>query len=71
MTEAIAELSEKKNTLNTDLKTRNINYGIDYKLGDIVRVQIKSTTVKKLVESIFISYEGISKVENPDFTDWS
>ena len=64
-TEAEAELAEAKRTAVSELKTRNIAFGTDYNIGDIVRVQTDYGTVKKVVKSVFISSEGISRIESP------
>lgn len=69
-----ASAQEEINALYTritvDGKTRDIAYGTDYDVGDILRVQIDGQVYTKTVKSIFLSYEGISNIENPTFEDY-
>ncbi len=62
--EALQELNKLKPHSDIDLKTRGIKYGVDYKLGDIVRVQNGSTAVKKRIIGINITQEN-GYTENP------
>ncbi len=62
--EALQELAKLKAQSDVDLKTREINYGTDYKLGDIVRVQNGDTAVRKRVIGINITQEN-GYTENP------
>lgn len=50
--EAEAELKKRIAEFKITAETRNINYGVDYKLGDIVRVQHDGKTVKRLVSGV-------------------
>ena len=62
--EALQELQQLKEQLDIDLKTRNVKYGTDYKLGDIVRVQNGERAVKKRIIGINITQEN-GYTENP------
>ena len=62
--EALQELQKLKAQSDIDLKTRDIQYRVDYKLGDIVRVQNGGTAVKKRIIGINITQEN-GYTENP------
>ena len=62
--EALQELKSKTAELEIDLKTKKVQYGIDYNLGDIVRVQNDGMTTKKKVIGVIMSKEK-GYTENP------
>lgn len=62
--EALQDLETKKAEFTTDLKTRKIVQGIDYNIGDIVRVQNNGVATKKRIIGINMSMEN-GFVENP------
>ena len=64
------ELAEHKNKHTTVCKTKNVTYGEDYNLGDVVRLQIDDKTIKKQVSSVDMWYEGAAYHEEPLLTDW-
>lgn len=64
------ELAEHKDTYTTVCKTRNVSYGTDYKLGDVIRLQIDDKAIKKQVTSVDMWFEGASYREEPTLTDW-
>lgn len=68
--EAKRELAKHKLTYDTTCKTRNIEYGVDYKLGDIVRYQTKYATVQKQVSRISLWHEKSTYHEEPNLIDW-
>lgn len=63
-TEARNELKNKVYESSFDLKTRRIKYGVDYMLGDVVRVQNEGITMKKRISGITLSQENRYE-ENP------
>ena len=65
--EAMQELKAMVADAETELKTRGITYGTDYRLGDIVRVQNNDTAVKKRITSVIMSQEN-GYIENPIFS---
>lgn len=67
--EAMEELKKKIPELTITADTRNIQYGIDYKIGDVVRIQKDGKTVKKLVSGINLWSEN-EYGEQPIFTEW-
>lgn len=67
-TEAKNELAAKKAEYELLAKTRNITYGVDYSLGDIVRVQYNGSTVRRLVSGINMWREA-EYGEEPILTD--
>lgn len=73
LSEARTDLNNKKAVSETSLKSYNLKFGIDYELGDIVRVQIQKgqyrTTVKKRITGVNIWYEQASTGEQPIFED--
>ena len=62
--EALQELAAKKAEFTVDLKTRKLAYGIDYNIGDIVRVQNNGIATRKRITGINMSMEN-GFVENP------
>lgn len=62
--EALQELKSKTAELEIELKTKKVQYGIDYNLGDIVRVQNDGVTTKKKVIGVIMSKEK-GFTENP------
>lgn len=62
--EALQELVKLKAQSDVDLKTRDIKYGADYMVGDIVRVQNGDIAVKKRIIGINITQEN-GYTENP------
>ncbi len=55
--EAKAELAAKKAEYDITAKTRGVSFGVDYRLGDIVRVQENGITVRKQITSVDIWQE--------------
>lgn len=68
--EAKKELAGYVAIFDTDCKTRNITYGVDYNLGDIVRYQSESATVLKQVSKISLWHEKSTYHEEPTLTEW-
>jgi len=68
--EAVSELAAKAIEYNIDCKTRNIEYGVDYSLGDIVRYQDKAMTVYKQISSVSLWLEGSTYHQEPTLTEW-
>lgn len=66
--EALQELKNKKATYKLNCSTKRIQYGVDYQLGDIVKIQQKNRTVKKRVVSVTVSQEADRK-ETPVFLE--
>lgn len=66
--EALQELQNKKATYKVNCSTKRIQYGVDYHLGDIIKVQQKNRTVKKRVVSVTVSQEAYRK-ETPVFSE--
>lgn len=66
--EALQELQNKKATYKLNCSTKRIQYGVNYQLGDIVKVQQKNRTVKKRVVSVTVSQEADRK-ETPVFSE--
>lgn len=60
--EAINEISGKTAKESSELETRNVEYGVDYGLGDIVRIQVEfgqfKRTFKKRINSVNIYYDA-------------
>lgn len=65
-TEAEAELDDYIGTKKLNCKTKNISYGLDYKIGDIVRIQFDSTE-SRTVTAIERYQENGKYEENPTF----
>lgn len=63
--EAISELKKCKAEYTATLKTKNIQYGIDYKLGDRVRFQQNGKTSYKTITAIELWHEKTSHGEQP------
>lgn len=72
-TEAKNNLSDLKFKSDTTVETYNIKYGVDYKLGDVVRMQITKgkyrKTVKKRIIGVEISQDQNKKSEQPIFEE--
>lgn len=66
--EARQELKAMVAESETELKTRGLTFGIDYNLGDVVRVQNNDTAVKKRITSVIMSQEN-GYIENPIFSE--
>lgn len=66
--EALQELKSMIADTETEMKTRNVTYGVDYVLGDVVRVQNNDTAVRKRITSIVMSQEN-GYIENPIFSE--
>ena len=66
--EAWQELKEMVADAETELKTRGVTYGIDYVLGDVVRVQNNDLANKKRITSVIMSQEN-GYIENPIFSE--
>lgn len=66
--EARQELETMVADAETELKTRNVYFGKDYNLGDIVRVQNNDIAVQKRITSVIMSQEN-GYIENPIFSE--
>lgn len=70
---AETELAEKKRTQEVTLVTRDVLYGRDYSLGDVLRVQKASGNVqmvqKKRVCAVNIWYEQGNSGQQPEFCE--
>jgi len=71
--EASISLTKYKNNGRVTLSSKNISFGVDYKLGDIVRIQITKgsirTTLNKYISGVSIdSKDGVVK-ESPIFEE--
>lgn len=64
------EVNKYKKEHEFTCKTRNLKLGVDYNLGDVVRLQHKGTTVKKQVSSVSLWYEGATYHEEPTLVNW-
>ena len=62
--EALQELKSKVAELEIDLKTKKVQYGVDYNIGDIVRVQNDDVATKKRIIGVIMSKEK-GFTENP------
>jgi len=71
--EAETELREKKREQEITLLTRNLEYGKEYGLGDMMRVQKTAGgvrfTQKKQVKAVAIWYEQGNSGQQPEFTE--
>lgn len=67
--EALKELAEKTVQLDISCKTRNLVYGEDYNLGDIVRYSSDGLTVQKQISQISLWFEGSAYHEEPKLTE--
>ncbi|MBQ7097011.1 MAG: hypothetical protein IJN96_02960 [Clostridia bacterium] len=69
--EAMTEISGKTQKESSELETRNVEYGVDYDLGDIVRVQVEfgqfKRTFKKRITSVNIYYDADKSGVKPVF----
>lgn len=52
------------------LKSRNIRYGDDYCIGDIVRLQQEKSTIRKQITAIELWLEGSTYHEEPQLADY-
>lgn len=70
---AETELKEKKKTQEITLVTRDVLYGQDYELGDVVRVQKSSGGVQlvqnKRISAVTIWYEQGNSGQQPEFSE--
>lgn len=62
---AAEELKSKTAKYNIQCKTRNIEYGTDYKLGDNVRITTDGKVSYKLITSVKLWHEGAAYHEEP------
>lgn len=62
------ELYNKKAIHKMNCATKRVRYGVDYQLGDIVRIQYKNSTVRKMITAISVSREVVRE-EFPTFTE--
>lgn len=69
-TEAKNELEEKNADYKLTAKTRNIEFGKDYLIGDIVRIKHGDVTDKLRVESVDIWQEGVEFGQEPTLKDY-
>lgn len=62
----------KQHKINRELlcKTRNVEFKVDYNIGDIVRVQRNGIEQKKQITSVDLWYEGSSYHQEPTLTEW-
>ena len=67
--EAAEELAKKRAEYTLTAKTRGIKAGVDYKIGDVVRVQKGGHTVRKLVSGVDMWQEA-ELGEEPKLTDY-
>ena len=51
-TDAKAELAKLRQKYEIMLTTKNLDYGTDYKIGDIVRLQDRGKTFKMVINSV-------------------
>ena len=51
-TDAKAELAKLRQKYEITLTTKNLDYGTDYKIGDIVRLQDRGKTFKMVINSV-------------------
>lgn len=68
--EAENELKEKKADYKLTAKTRNIEFGKDYLIGDILRIKHGSITDYLRVESVDIWQEGVEIGQEPTLKDY-
>ncbi len=71
--EAQADLAMKRATKTTAVKTRNLQYGFDYSVGDILQVQFEKgdfvTSSKQRVASVKLFYEHNNIGATPTFEE--
>ena len=67
---AMTELEKCKNKYDVSIKTRNIEFGTDYGIGDIIRFQKGSKTYYKQITSVEMWLEGSTYHEEPTLTEW-
>ena len=69
--EATNEILGMTKTETSELGTRNLEYGVDYRLGDIVRIQVEfgqfRRTLKKRINSVNIFYDADKSGVKPVF----
>lgn len=68
--DATEEIKRYKTNYDITCKTRNIEFDVDYKLGDILRYQTKHTTVLKQVSKISLWHEKNTYHEEPNLIEW-
>lgn len=68
-TDAAEELKEKKAEKSITADIKSLQYGVDYQLGDIVRLQNDDITVKKVITSVNIHRDN-GYGTTPTFKDW-
>lgn len=67
--DAVKELKEKKAAKSITADIKVLQYGIDYDLGDIVKLQNDDFTVKKVITSVNIHQDNGYGV-TPTFEEW-
>lgn len=70
LSEAQNELEALKSKYSTACKTRNVTYGTDYKLGDVVRFRLADTLAYKQVTSFNMWFEGATIHQEPTLSNW-
>ena len=68
--EAEDELLTYKDEYTIDCKTRNVEFNVDYKIGDIIRLQRDEETITKQVSAVELWLEGSTYHEEPLLTDF-
>lgn len=68
-TEAVKELAKLRQKYEITLTTKNLDYGTDYKIGDIVRLQDRGKTFKMVVDSVKM-WEENGYGEEPTITKY-
>lgn len=73
LSEGTRSLNSKKWDKIIKMKTKNLKYGTDYKLGDIIRIQIElgnfKETVSKRISGVEIWFENNNFGEEPVFSN--
>ena len=67
--EALNELKQKKAEHKITMNTRRIEYGVDYSIGDVLRVQEDGVTQHKLINGI-MRWDESGYGEKPILTDY-
>ena len=69
--EALEELKQKTARRQLTASTRNLTCGVDYSIGDRVRVQNGNETVVKMITAVEFSNENNQINEKPIMNDWN
>ena len=69
--EALEELKQKTAQRQLTASTRNLTCGVDYNIGDRVRVQNGNETVVKMITAVEFSNENNQINEKPIMNDWN